>query len=239
MRPVYETPGDRAREAAVVDAFAAHYSLDTIKLPARYPLDFAVLRDSEDGKVITAFGEVKVRTHACGAFPTIILSVAKWAEGMALVERTGTRFLLLVGWDSGSDIRWVDLTTLLTTLTGPPRIAPGGRQDRGDSDDTEPVIHVPIHVFRRVCVIARAEATEASPEQPEQPDNRTQEELLASAKRMAMAGQDFGKLVARLDPNSAARLKAFVQSLPTEIRLKTIYGKSNPPTASKTPQKRS
>ena len=56
---------------------------------------------------------------------------------------------------------------------------------------------------------------------------------------MAMAGQDFGKLVARLDPGSGARLKAFVQSLPTEIRLKTIYGRSNPPAASKTPQKRS
>jgi hypothetical protein len=233
MRPTYETPGDRAREAAVVDAFASHYSLETIKLPARYPLDFGVLRDSEDGKVITAFGEVKVRTHSFGAFPTVILSVAKWAEGMALVERTGTRFLLVVGWDSGSDVRWVDLTT----LTGPPRIAPGGRQDRGDSDDSEPVVHIPIHVFRRVCVIAR---TEPAPEAaPEQPDDRTQEELLATAKRMAMAGKDFGKLVARLDPGSGARLKAFVQSLPTEIRIKTIYGRSNPPAASKTPQKRS
>ena len=235
MRPIYETPGDRAREAAVVDAFASHYSLETIKLPARYPLDFAVLRDSGDGNVITAFGEVKIRTHSFGAFPTVILSVAKWSEGMALVERTGTRLLLLVGWDSGSDVRWVDLTT----LTGPPRIAPGGRQDRGDSDDAEPVVHIPIHVFRSVCVIARAEAPEAAPEQPEPQDNRTQEELLASAKRMAMAGQDFGKLVARLDPGSGARLKAFVQSLPTEIRLKTIYGRSNPPAASKTPQKRS
>ena len=232
MRPIYETPGDRAREASVVDAFASHYSLETIKLPARYPFDFAVLRDSDDGNVITAFGEVKVRTHACGAFPTVILSVAKWSEGMALVERTGTRFLLVVGWDSGSDVRWVDLTT----LTGPPRIAPGGRQDRGDSDDAEPVVHIPIHVFRSVCVIARTEAPEATPEPP---DDRTQEELLASAKRMAMAGQDFGKLVARLDPNSGARLKAFVQSLPTEIRTKTIYGRSNPPATPKKPQKRS
>lgn len=233
MRPAYETPVDRAREAAVVEAFASHYSLQTIKLPARYPLDFAVLRDSEDGKAITAFGEVKVRTHACGAFPTVILSVAKWSEGMALVERTGTRFLLLVGWDSGSDIRWVDLTT----LAGPPRIAPGGRQDREDSDDAEPVIHIPIHVFRQVCVIMRTEPSQEA--SPEPQDDRTQEELLASAKRMAFAGQDFGKLVARLDPNSSARLKAFVQSLPTEIRLKTIYGRSNPPAASKTSQKRS
>jgi hypothetical protein len=234
MRPIYETPGDRAREAAVVEAFASHYSLETIKLPPRYPLDFAVVRPAsdEDGtEMITAFGEVKVRTHAFGAYPTAMLSLSKWADGMALVERTGTRFILLIGWSLGEDVRWVDLTT----LTGPPRIAPGGRQDRDDAQDQDAVVHIPLHVFRQIPGTRKPEPEAA----PEPPDNRTQEELLASAKRMAFAGQEFGKLVARLDPNSAARLKAFVQSLPTEVRLQTIYGRSNPPAASKTPQKRS
>jgi len=231
MRPIYETPGDRAREAAVVAAFASHYSLQTIKLPARYPLDFAVVRPAsdEDGtEMVTAFGEVKVRTHAFGAYPTAMLSLSKWADGMALVERTGTRFILLIGWSLGEDVRWVDLTT----LTGPPRIAPGGRQDRDDAQDQDAVVHIPLHVFRQIPGTRKPEP-DATPEPPDY------DKLLAEAKRMAFAGEDVGKLVGKLGPEHAARLKAFVQSLPTEIRLKTIYGRSNPPTASKTPQKRS
>lgn len=237
MRPTYETPGDRAREAAVVEAFARHYGIRTIKSPARYPVDFCVVREESGTEVVTAFGEVKIRTNAIDTYPTFILSVGKWVEGMALAERTATRLLLVVGWDGGSDVRWVDLTA----LTGPPRIAPGGRRDRNDADDEEPVIHLPTHVFRQIP--APAPDPEPAPEQPETQDNRTQEELLASAKRLAFSGQDFGKLIPRLDPSSSARLKAFVQGLPTEIRVQTIYGRSNPPAsasgAPRKPQKRS
>ena len=230
MRPIYETQADLVRERDVVAAFAAHFKLRTIKLPSRYPLDFAVVRRSEDNvDSITAFGEVKVRTHSYGDYPTAIIAVGKWVECMALCERTNTRLLLLVGWDSGKDVRWVDLRA----LTGPPAIAPGGRRDRSDVDDEEPVVHIPIHVFRQIPAPPEPERKPEPETPPETPD-----QMLERAKRMAFNGEDVGKLVARLGPENAARLRVFVQGLPEETRNKTIYGRSNPPAASKTAQKR-
>jgi hypothetical protein len=254
MRAIYETPEDKERERAAVAAFAARYGLDTVELPPRYPVDFAVVREGDGGlDEVTAFGEVKIRSNPADRYPTAILGAAKWAEAITLAERTGCKLILLYGWDSGKDIRWVELTK----LTNPPRIAPGGRTDRGDNQDEEPVVHIPVELFRHVSssaperypapasATASATATASAAAHPSakpaiySPDRvsafpahlKTMEEKLQHAKDIASQGGDVGIMFGELGGDYSARLRIFVQGLPEDIRRKTIFGRSNPPTS--------
>lgn len=51
------------------------------------------------------------------------------------------------------------------------------------------------------------------------------------ACKLAASGQEFSHLIALLDPSYTMRLRIYVQGLPEEIRVKTIYGRANGPTA--------
>lgn len=46
------------------------------------------------------------------------------------------------------------------------------------------------------------------------------------ATKLAAAGEEFSHMIKIMNPNSALRLKIFVQQLPDAIREKTIYGKA-------------
>jgi hypothetical protein len=248
MRTLYETPQDKERERAAVAAFAARYGLDTVELPPRYPVDFAVVRGGDGGlDEVTAFGEVKIRSNPADRYPTAILGASKWAEAVTLAERTGCKLILLYGWDMGQDLRWVELTQ----LTNPPRIAPGGRTDRDDDQDEEPVVHIPVELFRHVSesaperypapASAPASATAHPSAKPAiyQADRisafpshlKTPEEKLQHAKDIAFQGGDVGIMFGELGGDYGSRLRIFVQGLPEHIRRKTIFGRSNPPTS--------
>ena len=47
------------------------------------------------------------------------------------------------------------------------------------------------------------------------------------AVKLASAGEEFSHLVKIMSPESALRLKIFVQLLPEEIQAKTIYGRAH------------
>jgi len=46
------------------------------------------------------------------------------------------------------------------------------------------------------------------------------------ASKLAVAGEEFSHMVKLMNPDTALRLKIFVQQLPDDIREKTIYGKA-------------
>lgn len=134
-RPLYETPGDRDRERQVVDAVFGPYGLRAEKMPRAYELDFAVLR----GLQVMGMAEVKVRSRA---YDTLMLS---WHKALALREaaRAGLIAWIVValpegiytqrvGADDPIDLRW------------------GGRTDRQDWQDMEPVAHFPMARMQRV-----------------------------------------------------------------------------------------
>jgi len=46
------------------------------------------------------------------------------------------------------------------------------------------------------------------------------------ATKLAAAGEEFSHLIKLMTPEYAMRLRVFVQELPENIRLKTIYGRA-------------
>lgn len=134
-RPRYESEADRARELAVARAVFQPYGLTVLKLPIAYEVDFAVLR----GERVVGFAEVKVRKRA---YDTLMLSLHK-AEALRRLA-TGFRSWLLVAVPAGVYARRFVIAERFDVRVG-------GRSDRGDWQDVEPVAHFPMLGLKRVC----------------------------------------------------------------------------------------
>jgi hypothetical protein len=136
MRPIYETSHDLANEASVADVLSFAWKCDMVKLQVRDAFDYAALK----GKNITAFIEVKARTNPMHKYPTYMVSMTKVINANAVFIATGTPSLLVVKWTDC--IGWVKLNQ----NNFPLKI--GGRKDRNDSQDIEPVCHIAINLFK-------------------------------------------------------------------------------------------
>lgn len=134
MRPTYESPTDLSNEQAVADLMAHRWRAEPVKLPIQFRVDYALFRNGW----IAAWAEVKCRSNASDRYDTYMLSLAKVQAGNRLAAAHGVPFLLVVRWTDA--IGWVQPTA------GDVRI--GGRRDRGDAQDIEQVVHIPITDFR-------------------------------------------------------------------------------------------
>jgi hypothetical protein len=132
---MYESARDRELERAVAGAAFEPHGLSVRKLPLAYEVDFAVLR----GERVIGVVEVKIRGRA---YETLMLSLHK-LQALRRYAGSGLRAWLLVSVPAGVyakrirpdepiDVRW------------------GGRTDRGDPQDVEPVVHLPMATMRRV-----------------------------------------------------------------------------------------
>lgn len=133
---MYESASDRSRERSVADAVFQPYGLEPVKLPVAYELDFAVMR----GATMVGVAEVKVRDRAYG---TLMLSLHK-AQALRRFADEGLIAWLLVHVPAGIYVKRM--------LTGERlNIRLGGRADRGDWQDIEPVAHFPMLGMKRVA----------------------------------------------------------------------------------------
>ena len=138
-RPIYETEEDREREKKLAERVSELWGLNTKPNPKQYPIDYTFLNKG-DGS-IEGFAEIKVRTHKCGTFPTYIISAMKVASAKMLSEATGLDVILIVQWSCGS-IGFMDMATPSDSIGW------GGRNDRNDSQDQEPVVHWKLDHFQ-------------------------------------------------------------------------------------------
>lgn len=129
MRPKYETETDLANEAAVADVVASRWLCECRKLPLRYDLDYAIYQDG----FLKAYLEIKCRNVPSTQYKTVILSAAKVAAAKHLSASAGTPAILVVRY-SDTD-KWIDISKETAFHS------PGGRSDRGDVQDQEPVAH--------------------------------------------------------------------------------------------------
>lgn len=137
-RPTYETAADLSRERHVIARAAEAWGAAPRKLPKSYGLDFAFVR----GRVVVAWAEVKVRTYSASAFPTYMLSLHKWTRGREWSRATRVPFILVV--------RFTDAILYTVTDDSPPAVQFAGRADRGDWQDAEPCVMLPMTNFRRL-----------------------------------------------------------------------------------------
>jgi len=139
VRPMYESANDRVNETNVVSIIAPKWKCEAKKLPTSYFIDWVLMRD---GKA-AAFMEVKCRKNLKSKYPTLMLSLAKWMHGQQFAQAANVPFFVAVEWEDG--IFWHKAGDVPVT------IGFGGRVDRGDDQDMEPVVFIPVAAFKRAA----------------------------------------------------------------------------------------
>lgn len=141
-RERYERQSDRRNEARVADHFAVKCSVAARKFPdgPRYSIDYGFFEIGGARRMV-GVGEVKCRGKR---YDTLIIGLSKIRE-LCAYHRMGFGAVIIVEWPDG--IYWckVGEKTMRDART-----EWGGRVDRMDADDMEPVVHLPSEWFRRI-----------------------------------------------------------------------------------------
>ena len=142
MRELYETKEDLNNEDKVKQWLSRMWNVNIYKMPMSYKLDFCLEKnDNKNGKPIVAFAEIKCRTTPIQKYPTYIISLAKVIAGKQLALHTNTKPLLIVSWTD--DIKWINMNEDFKCVVG-------GRRDRNDWQDIEPLCEFDINKFNEI-----------------------------------------------------------------------------------------
>lgn len=137
MRPLYESAKDLANELQVSSALAIKWDCNFFKMPMSYHVDWMIMKDKPK-----AFAELKCRNNQIGRYPTFLLSLSKWMKGKDLAKEVGIPFLIIVRWTDGVFYHEAGSSEVTYGV--------GGRRDREDAADVEPVVLIPIEKFTRI-----------------------------------------------------------------------------------------
>lgn len=143
MRPTYETQHDRDNERSVIDLLCRKWGCAANKTPQFYCVDWSLAR----GQEVKSLVEIKFRK---ASYPTYILSLHKYTEMLMSAFASQLPHLLVVCWpeDGKRVVRYVKVSPEI-----PARVIHGGRKDRGDTQDMEPMVEIPIGKFKLVGVL--------------------------------------------------------------------------------------
>ena len=139
MRKIYETQYDLDNEKSISEVIQSVCNLSLRKLSMKYFIDFIAFRNKKAVAVV----EVKKRNNNHDTYPTLILSLAKYNRGAEFYRVNGLKFIFAVQFTDGC---------FFYTHNDAARfaIALGGRTDRKDAEDIEPVIHIPINRMKKL-----------------------------------------------------------------------------------------
>ena len=136
-RPKYETSEDLNNEGSIINHVSNLWNVNFSKLPLSYKLDYAMYRNNS----LMGFCEIKRRKYRRSDFETYIISLDKVIKANQLSNITNTKSILLVSWLDG--MGWISLNEDFSCKRG-------GRNDRNDWQDVEPVCHFKISKFKDV-----------------------------------------------------------------------------------------
>jgi len=136
-RPLYESQADLQNETQVAEHLNKAWSCKFHKLPMSYNVDWMIMRDKP-----VAFAELKCRKNDSTRYPTLMLSLNKWVKGSQFANELDVPFFIICRWTDGLFFHEVGSTPVTYGI--------GGRTDRGDSQDTEPVVYIPVESFKRI-----------------------------------------------------------------------------------------
>lgn len=134
-RPLYERDKDLREEESIASIFSRKFECTFSKMPIRYGLDYAIVRSG----VVCGFAEFKSRTNAHSHYQTYMLSLGKVMSARMLTFTTTLPCFLMVKWTDA--IGYIDLKSDY-------ELRVGGRTDRSDWQDVEPVAHFSLSKFR-------------------------------------------------------------------------------------------
>lgn len=136
-RPTYETAEDKHNERRAAQWLKGAYKDHEVHLLKKYyPCDILVI--SPNGK--TTFVEYKRRNISADRYKTAIFPAIKWSEIKRMAESL----------DSQAAIMFEYNDCYMTSMQGfSYKISVGGRRDRNDTQDIEPLLEIPTHQFIR------------------------------------------------------------------------------------------
>jgi hypothetical protein len=137
-RPIYETEKDLTREKSIGKVLAKVWKAELHKLPRSYYVDWLITRNNQ----VKAFAELKCRSNNRRQYPSLILSLHKWIHGKQLAAEVSGEFLIIVQWKDG--LFYFKESGLAVSYGF------GGRKDRGDDQDMEPVVNIPVDYFKEI-----------------------------------------------------------------------------------------
>jgi hypothetical protein len=145
MRPRYETQNDLKNEEQVAEVLAKKWGVVAKKLPRSYSFDYALCDHVEGVNFnerfpIKAMAEFKCRDYVSHKFDSSIVGLDKLMEAQRITEATGTMVLMVYEYRDGIYYYEFGQEELHTTM--------GGRKDRGDWQDHNPVVHIPTSKLR-------------------------------------------------------------------------------------------
>jgi hypothetical protein len=138
MRKIYENATTVSAETIFAEDIQERWKGKLCKLPRQYHLDFTWVKDN----VIHGFVELKNRTNEKDTYPTYMISLSKVLKAKELSKASGLPSILAVRWKDSDG--YVNLHDVKFDLGF------GGRYDRGDWQDIEPVALIDIANFKSI-----------------------------------------------------------------------------------------
>ena len=157
MRPLYESSEDRSKEANVANQIANYWLLSAVKLKPACEIDFALVRSG----AVVAIMEVKCRNYSYKQLDKLgglMLSCHK----MSALRRWHADFPL----GAAIAIQLTDGIYIWSIKSEEaferfPEIRMMGRMDRGDVQDIEPCVIIPMNKFRKILNVTPIPADSA------------------------------------------------------------------------------
>lgn len=106
------------------------------KLKKHYACDFGMMR----GNDISALVEFKHRPGAMSYVDGVMLSLEKFTKIISFKRACGISAIFVI---ENYDLHYYAVSLMASVY----RVSIGGRKDRGDESDMEPVIFIPAHAF--------------------------------------------------------------------------------------------
>lgn len=142
-RPEYEREEHRQTEAAIKQQVEALHGVSLHKSPRYYEIDYFVTKNGS--KNIIAWVEIRGKEFNQHSYPTFYTSLMKFISVARMSHMTGKPAYIIAVWKDYAGFykcEWQDTRRF--------EIKIGGRttNSRGDAQDIEPVIHIPVDEFK-------------------------------------------------------------------------------------------
>lgn len=141
-RPIYESQVDLTHENKMKTFLEAKWNCTLHKVPLKYQVDWMAMR----GKDPMAFVEFKHREKlSIDAYPRYMISLDKWIKAKQLCKEVEIPFIMVITFTEGTYYGVFAHNSLHDVTYGF-----GGRYDRGDAQDVEPMIYLPLKKFMKI-----------------------------------------------------------------------------------------
>lgn len=137
-RPLYETSSSLKIEKMMADSYANLFNVQLLKIPIQYGVDAIALIDKKPRYFI----EFKKRNINSEYYDTYIISLSKYLKSKSIFQHTNKETVLVVKW---TDVMKCIILNRINKENL--NISMGGRTDRDDWQDYEPLIKIDIKDF--------------------------------------------------------------------------------------------